>query len=232
MVPINGTSRSPRKGETVPMKKTTQQLIAEVPRRRTRVELTIGIDLGDVWSHYCTLNQDGEVVDRGRVRTTPKAIEKWFADVPHARVVMEAGVHSIWISEQLQELGHEVIVANVRELRAISHSDRKSDHVDAEKLAPLRTSGPQHSATDLPSYRRAAASTHPDSCASPAGPPTHGGGERRPWPDEVLRLSHARILHHVASPNAALPSCHRGLCTGAWSGASAHRGDDGQDQAV
>ena len=34
---------------------------------------------------------------------------------------MEAGTHSIWISEQLQQLGHEVIVANVRELRAISH---------------------------------------------------------------------------------------------------------------
>jgi transposase len=45
------------------------------------------------------------------------------------------GTHSIWISEQLQELGHEVIVANARELRAISHSDRKSDQVDAEKLA-------------------------------------------------------------------------------------------------
>lgn len=37
---------------------------------------------------------------------------------------MEAGTHSIWVSEQLQELGHEVIVANFRELRAISHSDR------------------------------------------------------------------------------------------------------------
>ena len=48
---------------------------------------------------------------------------------------MEPGVHSIWISEQLQELGHEVIVANVRELRAISHSDRKSDQVDAEQMA-------------------------------------------------------------------------------------------------
>jgi transposase len=48
---------------------------------------------------------------------------------------MEAGTHSILISEQLQELGHEVIVANVRELRAISHSHRKSDQVDAEKLA-------------------------------------------------------------------------------------------------
>jgi transposase len=28
-----------------------------------------------------------------------------------------------------------VIVANVRELRAISHSDRKSDQVDAAKIA-------------------------------------------------------------------------------------------------
>jgi transposase len=117
------------------MKKPAQHLIAEVPRRRSRVEMTIGIDLGDVWSHYCTLNEDGEVVDRGRFRTTPKAIGKWFTDLPATRVAMEAGVHSIWISEQLQELGHEVIVANVRELRAISHSDRKSDQVDAEKLA-------------------------------------------------------------------------------------------------
>src|SRR5580700_10101004 len=117
------------------MKKPAQHLIAEVPRGHAKFERTIGIDLGDVWSHYCTLNQDGEVVDRGRFRTTPKAIEKWFTDVPLSRVAMEAGTHSIWISEQLQELGHEVIVANVRELRAISHSDRKSDQVDAEKLA-------------------------------------------------------------------------------------------------
>ena len=60
------------------MKKRRQHLIAEVPRRRGQVELTIGIDLGDVWSHYCTLNQQGDVIDRGRFRTTPKAIEKWF----------------------------------------------------------------------------------------------------------------------------------------------------------
>jgi len=83
--------------------------------------MTIGIDLGDVWSHYCTLNEDGEVVDRGRFRTSPSGVEKWFTDLPRVRIAMEAGTHSIWISEQLQELGHEVIVANVRELRAISH---------------------------------------------------------------------------------------------------------------
>jgi transposase len=80
------------------MKKPAQHLIAEVPRRQAKVEMTIGIDLGDVWSHYCILNQDGEVVDRGRFRTTPKAIEKWFTDVAPARIAMEAGTHSIWIS--------------------------------------------------------------------------------------------------------------------------------------
>ena len=117
------------------MKKSAQHLIAEVPRRQTKIEITIGIDLGDVWSHYCTLNEEGVVVDRGRFRTSPKGVEKWFTNVPPARVAMEAGTHSIWISEQLQELGHQVIVANVRELRAISHSDGKSDQADAEKLA-------------------------------------------------------------------------------------------------
>src|SRR5258705_4763881 len=62
----------------MPMKKPAQHFIAEVPRSITKVGMTIGIDLGDVWSHCCTLNEDGEVVDRGRFRTTPKAIEKWF----------------------------------------------------------------------------------------------------------------------------------------------------------
>src|ERR1700760_2612321 len=125
------------------MKRPSQDLIAEVPRSVAKVGMTIGIDLGDVWSHYCTLNEDGEVVGRGRFRTSPSGVEKWFTDLPPVRIAMEAGTHSIWISEQLQELGHEVIVANVRELRSISHSDRKSDQVDAEKLARFARLDPQ-----------------------------------------------------------------------------------------
>lgn len=62
-----------------------------------------------------------------------------FTDLPPAWIAMEAGAHSIWISEQLQELGHGVIVANVRELRAISHSDRKSDHLMPRRWRDSRT---------------------------------------------------------------------------------------------
>jgi hypothetical protein len=54
------------------MKKPSQHLIAEVPRRPARVEMTIGIDLGEVWSHYCTLNNKGETVDRGRFEPVPR----------------------------------------------------------------------------------------------------------------------------------------------------------------
>ena len=52
------------------MKDSSQHPIAEVPCRRSKVEMTIGIDLGDARSHYCTLNKEGEVVDRGRFRHT------------------------------------------------------------------------------------------------------------------------------------------------------------------
>src|SRR6202453_4649190 len=125
------------------MKKQSQELIVEALCSSSKVEMTIGIDLGDVWSHYCTLNQEGEVVDRGRFRTTPSGVERWFTDLPSVRIAMEAGTHSIWISQQLEAMGHEVIVANVRELRAISHSDRKSDQVDAEKLARFARLDPE-----------------------------------------------------------------------------------------
>jgi transposase len=98
-------------------------------------QLTIGIDIGDVWSHYCTLSEGGEVIEEGRFRTTPEGVAKQFAGIDAVRVAIENGTHSIWINEQLRGYGHEVIVANVQELQAISRSDRKSDRVDAEKLA-------------------------------------------------------------------------------------------------
>ena len=84
----------------------------------------------------CTLDDAGERVDEGRVRSTPTALRARFAALPPAtRVALETGTHSLWVSELLAELGREVIVANARELRAITASVRKSDKADAEKRA-------------------------------------------------------------------------------------------------
>jgi hypothetical protein len=62
--------------------------------------MTVGVDLGDIWSHYCTLKEDGEVIDRGRFRTNPADVGKRFRDFERVRVAMEAGTHSIWVSER------------------------------------------------------------------------------------------------------------------------------------
>ena len=95
----------------------------------------IGIDLGDVWGHYCSIDDDGNIVEEGRVKMTRRAMSDHFADLPPTRIAIEAGTHSLWVSEHLSDMGHEVFVANVRELRAITDSDRKHDRADAEKLA-------------------------------------------------------------------------------------------------
>src|ERR1700729_4278986 len=213
------------------MKKPAQRLIAEVPRRHAKVEMTIGIDLGDVWSHYCTLNPEGTIVDRGRFRTTPKAIEKWFTDLPPARIAMEAGTHSIWISEQLQELGHEVIVANVRELRAISHSDRKSDHADAEKLARFARLDPQILRPHLAPHSPTAGSPYADQSSRFHGPAAHCVSERGSWTNEGLRPPDASVLNAMLCQAQPRSYAARTI-QGTRSGARADRADDTQDQAV
>lgn len=97
--------------------------------------LTVGIDLGDKRSYYCVLDGDGEKVGEGCLSNTAAGLAKHFAGLKRTRIAMETGTQSGWISRELAGLGHEVIVANARELRAISGSGRKSDRRDAEKLA-------------------------------------------------------------------------------------------------
>jgi transposase len=98
---------------------------------------TIGMDLGDTWSVLCVLDESGEVVEESRVRTRRKAIHAHFAVRAPARVVLEVGTHSPWVSRLLEELGHEVLVANARRVRAIAESQKKTDENDAELLARL-----------------------------------------------------------------------------------------------
>jgi transposase len=101
-----------------------------------RMRETIGIDLGDKVSRYCMVDQEGEVMEEGTFRNQASSLEKHFGDRPR-RIALEAGAQSAWISRELKRLGHEVIVANPRELKWITSSDTKNDPVDARKLALL-----------------------------------------------------------------------------------------------
>jgi transposase len=110
---------------------------------KERPEKTVGIDLGDRFSHYCVLNRDGEVIEEGRVRTNGEAFRLHWEGAPRQRMVMETGTHSPWVYRLLKELGHQVIVANARKVRAIWENESKNDRQDAEMLAQLGYSNPR-----------------------------------------------------------------------------------------
>lgn len=104
-------------------------------RNSMQTPLTIGLDLGDRRSRICVLDAAGEVVAAFSAATTAPGLQRAFRRFRSARVVMEVGTHSPWISRLLEGLGYEVIVANARSVRLIAESDNKSDPLDAELLA-------------------------------------------------------------------------------------------------
>jgi transposase len=93
---------------------------------KVRPKMTAGLDIGDRYSHLCLIDtQSGEVVEEGRLRTTPEALRRRFASERPMPIAIETGTHSPWISRLLEELGHEMLVANARKLRLIYANKRK-----------------------------------------------------------------------------------------------------------
>jgi transposase len=78
-----------------------------------RAEMTAGLDLGDKYSYLCLIvclidTDCGEVVEEGRLRTTPEAFRRRFSSERPLPIAIEAGTHSPWASRILEECGHEV----------------------------------------------------------------------------------------------------------------------------
>ena len=105
--------------------------------------LTVGVDLGDQWSHYCILGLEGETLAEGQLRTTQQHITEFFQALNAARVVFEVGTHSPWMQEVICGCGHEVLVANPRLMEGSKRRKRKNDRIDANKLARLGRVDPQ-----------------------------------------------------------------------------------------
>jgi hypothetical protein len=81
-------------------------------------KVTAGLDLGDKYSYLCLIDQQsGEVIEEGRLRTSPEAFRRRFASEQPIRIAIEAGTHSPWASRVLEECSHEALVANARKLR-------------------------------------------------------------------------------------------------------------------
>jgi len=103
----------------------------------------IGLDVSDRFTYGCTIDADGMRLEEFRVRTREDALRQKLAQAVPARIVIEAGAHSPWMSRLLHGLGHEVIVAHPSRVGLIAKGDRKSDRRDAVQLARLGRADPE-----------------------------------------------------------------------------------------
>jgi transposase len=110
---------------------------------RQQGPITIGLDLGDKASRFCVLDEDGNIVLEDKVATNSRAMAKKLAGLGPCRIALEVGTHSPWVSRLLSGLGHEVIVANSRQIPLITASSRKDDRLDAQTLARLARVDPK-----------------------------------------------------------------------------------------
>ena len=110
---------------------------------RVTTKRVCGLDLGDKTSFLCVCSPDGEVLERGRLRTSDEGLSKRLKGGEPMRIAIEAGPHSPWVSRLLSQWGHEVLVANPRKVRLIGDSRKKSDRIDAQSLADLASVRPR-----------------------------------------------------------------------------------------
>jgi transposase len=103
----------------------------------------IGIDLGDTKHAICVLGKGAEVLKEYSIANRRQDLERVAAEYPAARVALEAGTHSPWVSRLLQQAGLEVVVANPRKVRAIHDNPRKCDRHDARLLAQIAQFNPK-----------------------------------------------------------------------------------------
>lgn len=96
----------------------------------------IGIDVHKAQSQICILAEGGELIER-RIPTERERFAAVLGNRGRARILIEASTESEWVAQCLEELGHEVVVAdpNFMPMYATRSKRVKTDRRDARALA-------------------------------------------------------------------------------------------------
>ena len=116
----------------------------------------VGMDLGKRERQIAILTEDGELIHR-RIRTERPRLVEVFGRWPSAKILLEASTESEWVACCLEDLGHEVIVADPNYAPMYGQRRRrvKTDRRDAHALVyacragiyrPAHRTSPEHRA--------------------------------------------------------------------------------------
>jgi transposase len=112
----------------------------------------IGVDVHKNSCQVCALTEDGQLIER-RIKTERASLYALFGVRPRARILVESSTESEWVARLLEELGHEVIVAdpNFAPMYATRSKKVKTDKRGARMLCEACRLGayrPAHRTSD------------------------------------------------------------------------------------
>jgi transposase len=96
----------------------------------------VGLDVHSKLIAICVLNSGGKVVERHSVREVQQMM-RVLERLPRFAACFEASCSYGWLYDVLVKVAARVVVAHPGDLRLIFRSKRKTDRLDAERLAKL-----------------------------------------------------------------------------------------------
>ncbi|HVO79618.1 MAG TPA: IS110 family transposase [Terriglobales bacterium] len=98
----------------------------------------IGFDVHKKSISYCVKTADGTIVEEGKLRATHQVLRQWAGKRQEAwHGAMEATLFSGWIYDDLQPFAAKLEMGNPSMMKAIGAAKKKSDRLDARKIADL-----------------------------------------------------------------------------------------------
>jgi transposase len=98
-----------------------------------------GIDIHKRFSVITTLDQQGQLIAKAKVKNKPELINQYFnkLDQDTHKAVIEACFAWGWLADQLEDSKIQIMLANPQKTKAIASARIKTDSVDSKILADL-----------------------------------------------------------------------------------------------
>ena len=100
-----------------------------------------GIDLSNESTSICVIDEDGALVSETEIPTEEEAVRRFFGKFKELRCVVEATALAEWMCGIVEESGHGINIIDPRQAKAVTHTKKKTDRIDARKLAQLARVG-------------------------------------------------------------------------------------------
>lgn len=101
----------------------------------------VGLDVSKKETVGVWKDEKGSKISEEIFPTNQDGLQRLAAKLDNCEVVLEASTSGVFVYDFLREKGLSVKVANPNAIKSISHSEKKTDREDAEKLADLLRTG-------------------------------------------------------------------------------------------